>query len=204
MARRFRKNPVRKTPVRKIPTTEALTRARKIKLVLFDVDGVMTDGKLYYLHGPKGTFVESKTFHSRDGAGIRLLHLAGIKTGIITGRESQVVKHRAKELGMHYVFQGAGTKGHALEKILKKSKLKPEQICFVGDDIVNLPVLRRVGLAIAVANCQPSLRRQVHYVTRALGGEGAVREAVELILEAQGRLKEISDKIASNISSLVG
>ena len=191
-------------PLRKFPATKALSLARKIKLVLFDVDGVMTDGKLYYMPGPKGEFIESKTFHSRDGAGIRLLHLAGIQTGIITGRKSRVVEHRAKELGMSYVVQGAGTKGDALEKILKKSGLKPEQVCFVGDDIVDLPVLRHVGLAVAVANCHPSMRQQVHYLTRASGGEGAVREAVELILEAQGRLKEISESIASNRSSLVG
>ena len=186
------------------PSTKVLSLARKVKLVLFDVDGVMTDGKLYYMPGPKGEFVESKTFHSRDGAGIRLLHLAGIQTGIITGRKSRVVAHRAKELGMHYVIQGAGTKGHALEIILKKSKLKPEQVCFVGDDIVDLPVLRHVGLAVAVANCHPSLRREVHYITRTAGGEGAVRDAVELILEAQDRLKKINESIASNRSSLVG
>ena len=165
---------------------------------------MLTDGRIYYLPGKNGAFVESKTFHSRDGAGIRLLHLAGLKTGIITGRESQVVKFRAEELGIHYIYQNAGTKGSAFEEILKASRLCPEQVCFVGDDIVDLPVLRYAGLAVAVANCHPTLKRDVHYVTRALGGAGAVREAVELILEAQNLLTKISEKIASNRSSLVG
>jgi 3-deoxy-D-manno-octulosonate 8-phosphate phosphatase (KDO 8-P phosphatase) len=169
-----------------------------------DVDGVLTDGRIYYLPGKGGALVETKTFHSRDGAGIRLLHLAGLKTGIITGRESRVVKFRAQELGIHYVYQNAGTKGSAFAKILQASRLSPEQVCFVGDDIVDLPVLRQVGLAVAVANCHPALKRDVHYVTRAAGGAGAVREAVELILEAQNLLGELSEKIASNQSSLVG
>ncbi len=181
-----------------------LRRAKKVKLLLMDVDGVLTDGKIYYLPGPKGEFVESKTFHSRDGAGIRLAHLGGIKTGFITGRESGVVSHRAKELGIHYLYQAAGTKGSSLDRILKASGFQADQVCFVGDDIVDLPVLRRVGLAVAVADCDPTLRRQVHYVTRARGGAGAVRETVELILHAQNQLRKISERIASNQSSLVG
>ena len=181
-----------------------LRRAKKVRLLLMDVDGVLTDGKIYFLPGPKGGFVESKTFHSRDGAGIRLAHLGGIKTGFITGRESSVVSLRARELGIHYLYQGAGTKGTSLDRILRASGFQGHQVCFVGDDIVDLPVLRRVGLAVAVADCAPALRRQVHYVTRAVGGAGAIRETVELILQAQNLLKKIFERIASNDSSLVG
>lgn len=181
-----------------------LRRAKKVKLLLMDVDGVLTDGKIYYLPGPGGKIFESKTFHSRDGAGIRLAHLGGIETGIITGRKSRIVSHRAQELGIRYLHQGAGTKGTSLDQILEASQLQADQVCFVGDDVVDLPVLRRVGLAIAVANCDQALHRQVHYVTSAAGGAGAIRETIELILRSQNLLKTIIERIASNKSSLVG
>ncbi len=152
-----------------------------------DVDGVMTDGRIYYLPHPGGGMFETKTFHSRDGFGIRLAHEAGLKTGMITGRSSPVVAYRAKELGIHFVEQNALEKLSPYEKILAAAKLRDEQVCYVGDDIVDLPLLRRVGLAVGVGNGHPLLRRYVHYWTRQPGGQGAVGETIELILAAQGK-----------------
>jgi 3-deoxy-D-manno-octulosonate 8-phosphate phosphatase (KDO 8-P phosphatase) len=162
-------------------------RARKIKLLLMDVDGVLTDGRIYYLPRPRGGLFETKTFHSHDGLGIRLAHQAGLKTGIITGRSSPVIEHRVKELGIHFLQQNALEKLTPYEKILHAARLGDEEVCFVGDDIVDLPILRRVGLAVAVNGADEFLRRHVHYVTRRPGGLGAVRETIELILSAQGK-----------------
>ncbi len=167
------------------------TRARKIKLLLMDVDGVLTDGRIYYLPNPHGGVFETKTFHSRDGLGIRFAHEAGLKTGILSGRSSRVVEYRAKELGIHFIQEAALEKLEPFEKMLRAAGLKPEQVCFMGDDIVDLPVLKRVGLAVGVEGGHEALRRHVHYWTRRPGGLGAVRETVELILEAQGKWKAI-------------
>jgi 3-deoxy-D-manno-octulosonate 8-phosphate phosphatase (KDO 8-P phosphatase) len=168
-------------------------RARKIKLLLLDVDGVLTDGRIYYVPRPQGGLVETKTFHSRDGLGIRLAHAAGLKTGIISGRGSPIVEHRAKELGIHYVQQEALEKISPYEKILAQAGVGDREVCYVGDDIVDLPLLRRVGLAVGVGDGHPVLRRYVHYWTRARGGLGAVRETIEVILEAQGKLAHVLD-----------
>jgi 3-deoxy-D-manno-octulosonate 8-phosphate phosphatase (KDO 8-P phosphatase) len=162
-------------------------RARNVKLVLMDVDGVLTDGRIYYVPRPQGGLMETKAFHSRDGLGLRLAHAAGLKTGIISGRGSPVVEHRAKELGIHFLQQGALEKLAPYQKILRAAGLRDEEVCFLGDDIVDLPILKRVGLAVGVANGHPLLRRHVHYVTKRPGGCGAVREVLELILAAQGR-----------------
>lgn len=167
------------------------SRARKVRLLLLDVDGVLTDGRIYYLPRPQGGWTETKTFHSRDGLGIRLAHAAGLKTGIISGRGSPVVEYRARELGIHFVQQGALEKVSPYERMLCQADARDEEVCFVGDDIVDLPVLRRVGFAVGVGDGHPLLRRHVHYLTRHPGGRGAVREAIEVILEAQGKLEEI-------------
>jgi 3-deoxy-D-manno-octulosonate 8-phosphate phosphatase (KDO 8-P phosphatase) len=167
------------------------TRARKIKLLLMDVDGVLTDGRIYYLPNPHGGVFETKTFHSRDGLGIRFAHEAGLKTGILSGRSSPVVEYRAKELGIHFIQEAALEKLEPFEKMLRAAGLKREQVCYMGDDVVDLPVLKRVGLAVGVEGGHEALRRQVHYWTRRPGGLGAVRETVELILEAQGKWKPI-------------
>lgn len=169
-------------------------RARKVKLLLLDVDGVMTDGRIYYVPNPHGGIFETKTFHSRDGLGLRFAIEAGLKTGIISGRASPVVEYRAKELGLHFVQEGALEKLDPYEKILHAAGLGDEQVCYMGDDIVDLPVLRRVGLAVAVSNADEALRRHVHYWTRRPGGRGAVRETVEMILAAQGKWKAIAKK----------
>ncbi len=166
-------------------------RARKVKLLLMDVDGVLTDGRIYYVMNPRGGFYETKTFHSRDGLGIRLAHEAGIKTGILSGRSSPIVEHRAKELGIHFIQEAALEKLEPFQMILRAAGLGEEEVCYVGDDVVDLPVLTRVGLAVGVAGGHEFLRRHVHYWTKAPGGLGAVREVVELILEAQGKLKAV-------------
>lgn len=167
------------------------TRARKIKLLLLDVDGVLTDGRIYYLPSPHGGMFETKTFHSRDGLGIRFAHQAGLQTGILSGRSSPVVEFRAKELGFHFIQEAALEKLGPFQRILRAAGLKAEQVCYMGDDIVDLPVLKSVGLAVGVAGGHPALRRHVHYMTRNPAGLGAVRETVELILEAQGKWKGI-------------
>jgi 3-deoxy-D-manno-octulosonate 8-phosphate phosphatase (KDO 8-P phosphatase) len=179
-------------------TKDLRARARKIKLLLMDVDGVMTDGRIYYLpqvRGAGGTknrrMVETKTFDSRDGLGLRLAIDAGLKTGIISGRGSPVVEYRARELGIHFIVQDSLEKLLPYRTILRDAGLSDEEVCFIGDDIVDLPVLSRVGLAVGVGNGHPLLRRHVHYWTRSPGGMGAVRETIELILAAQGKLKAI-------------
>jgi len=165
------------------------TRARKIKLLLMDVDGVLTDGRFLFVPGSGGRLVETKAFHSRDGLGFRIAHQAGLKTGFITGRHSPVIEYRAKELGVHFLRQDAREKLEPYREILLKANLQDEEVCFVGDDIVDLPLLTRVGLAVSVADGHKLLRRYVHYVTRQPGGFGAVRETIELILSAQGKWK---------------
>jgi 3-deoxy-D-manno-octulosonate 8-phosphate phosphatase (KDO 8-P phosphatase) len=179
-------------------TKDVRARARKIKLLLMDVDGVMTDGRIYYLPHLRGAggvrsrrMAETKTFHSRDGLGLRFAMDAGLRTGIISGRGSPVVEYRARELGIHFVVQDALEKLLPYRTILRDQGLKDEEVGYIGDDIVDLPVLKRVGLAVGVRNGHPLLRRHVHYWTRCPGGMGAVRETIELILSAQGKLDAI-------------
>ena len=167
-------------------------RARKIKLLILDVDGVLTDGKIYFVERPDGSFYETKSFHARDGLGIRLAHKGGLKTGIITGRGSPVIEHRVKELGIEYLVQNRRDKLEPYREILRAAELGDEEVCFVGDDIVDLPLLKRVGLAIAVGNAHPLLRSHVHYWAKREGGLGAVREVIELILTAQGKWAKIA------------
>jgi len=166
---------------------ELRARARKIKLLLLDVDGVLTDGRFFYVSRPGGGLVETKMFHSRDGLGFRLAHQAGLKTGFITGRRSPTVEYRAKELGVHFLKQDAREKLAPYQEILREARLKDDEVCYVGDDIVDLPLLIRVGLAVGVADGHKLLRRHIHYMTRQPGGKGAVREVIELILSAQGK-----------------
>ena len=157
-------------------------KAAKIGLILLDVDGVLTDGGI--IIDDRG--VESKRFHVRDGQGITLLIQSGIKVGLLTGRYSNIVRRRAKELGVAIVHQGVQNKIEIYERIRRKIGLKDEQIAYVGDDILDLPVLRRAGLAIAVRDGWPGLRAEVDYVTETKGGMGAVREVSELLLKARG------------------
>jgi 3-deoxy-D-manno-octulosonate 8-phosphate phosphatase (KDO 8-P phosphatase) len=169
-------------------TTRGLSaRARKIKLLLLDVDGVMTDGRI--ILNDQG--LETKAFHVRDGRGIKLLQQAGIMVGIITGRSSEVVKVRSRELGITEVHQGAKDKLAVYDAVLSKYGLQDDQVAYVGDDDVDVPVLKRVGLAAAVADADPCVHRHVHLLTRAKGGGGAVREVVNLILNSTGQLQDL-------------
>lgn len=157
-------------------------RAAAVRLIIFDVDGVLTDGSLFY--GDDGQ--EYKAFNSLDGHGIKMLRMSGVESAIITGRTSNVVLHRAKNLNITRIFQGADDKLASYQTLLQETGLRPEQTAYMGDDIVDLPVLRRCGLAITVPGAPEPVMRQVHYVTRAPAGRGAAREACELIMRAQG------------------
>ncbi len=166
-------------------------RARGIKIVLMDVDGVLTDGKMYYIPGRGGGMVEFKAFHALDGIGLRLLNNFGIRTGVITGRESPGTEERAAQLGMTYSYLGFLSKLTPMEEILSAEGLKPSQLAYIGDDWTDIPLLRRAGLACAPANALPEVKAASHFTARKEGGLGAVREVCDLILSAQGRMKEI-------------
>lgn len=161
-----------------------LLRARLVQLLLLDVDGVLTDGSITYISGGG----EAKTFNTQDGLGIRLLQESGVAVGIITARSSEAVERRARDLQLAYCFQGTQDKLTAYEAILKKTGLRPLQTAYMGDDLMDLPILNRAGLAAAPANAVAEVRQRVHYTTERCGGSGAVREICELILEAQGNL----------------
>jgi 3-deoxy-D-manno-octulosonate 8-phosphate phosphatase (KDO 8-P phosphatase) len=164
-------------------------RARRLRVLIFDIDGVMTDGSLFYADGGE----EMKAFNVRDGLGIKLLQKAGLTAAIITGRRSKLVEQRARDLGIAHLIQGADDKAAAFAGLLSSCSVTAEQAGFVGDDIVDLPVLKRCGLAIGVADANEMLQQHVHYVTRARGGHGAVREVCELVLQAQGALERVME-----------
>jgi len=168
-----------------------LRRARRIRLLLMDVDGTMTDGGIRLLSAPDGTVAEMVVFNGQDGVALKLMRRAGLRAGMITGRGSAAVAHRARELGMDFVAEKAHEKVPALEDILSRAQVRAEEAAYMGDDLPDLAVMERVGLAVAVANATPEVKRQAHYVTRASGGGGAVREVVELILRAQGKWEDI-------------
>ena len=176
------------------PKAEVNRRARKIKLLLCDVDGVLTDGKIVLLSEGAGRARALNAFYSQDGAGLRLAQFGGIRTGIITGRASAAVTRRARELKMDFTEQNVFEKLPAFKRIIKKARVKPEEICFVGDDVTDLPLLLRVGLAVSVPNGVSEARRAAHYITKARGGEGAVREVTDLILKAQGKYDGLIDR----------
>src|SRR5437870_4995983 len=198
----------------KVPS--AASRAKKIKLLLFDVDGVLTDGKIWIFPAPAGaqqatehhapqqsgqggfglisqSMIEAKGFHAHDGTSISLARLAGIKTGIITKRISETVALRARDLKLEHVHQGVQDKRSCFEGIVKQEGLRPEEACFVGDDVIDLPAMRAAGLAIAVQNARVEVKKEAHFVTPHGGGDGALRDAVEFILKAQGKLQSVID-----------
>lgn len=160
--------------------------AKNIRLLLLDVDGVLTDGRLYY--GNQGE--ELKAFNIQDGLGIKLLQKNGIQVGIITGRSSQLLSRRANELGIELVVQGREDKLTALNEMLETNQYDMQEIAFLGDDLPDLAVIRRVGLGVAVANARPVIAQYALWQTTACGGHGAVRELAELLLSAQGKLEE--------------
>jgi 3-deoxy-D-manno-octulosonate 8-phosphate phosphatase (KDO 8-P phosphatase) len=165
---------------------DVIRRAAKIRIVLMDVDGVLTDGKLYYLPGEGGVMYETKGFNSHDGIGLHLANGAGIVTGLISGRTSPGTVERAKILNIKYVYQGLLAKEASFYEILRDAGLEPEQAAFIGDDFTDAPLMMLSGLGVAVANARSEVREAAHYVTTAAGGEGAVREAMEVIFQAQG------------------
>jgi len=188
-------------------------RAKKIKLILFDVDGVLTDGKIWIFPAPTGTqpsaleqsaehaeqggfgfrsttLIEAKGFHAHDGTAISLVRLGGIKTGIITKRISETVALRARDLKIDHVYQGIQNKAAVFAQILEKDGITAAEAAFVGDDVIDLPVMRKCGLAIAVKNARPEVKAEAHWITPHAGGDGAARDAVEYILKAQGKWKK--------------
>ncbi|MGH9477084.1 MAG: KdsC family phosphatase [Terriglobales bacterium] len=170
-------------------TPDAVARARAIRLILFDVDGVLTDGMLWYVPAGEGAngLIEVKGFSAHDGIGIALARRAGLKTGVITKRTSQSLALRARDLRMDYVRQGVDRKGEALQAIWAESGYSPEATCCMGDDIVDLPMLRAAGMAATPANARAEVRAVVHFVAPHAGGAGAARDLIEFILKAQGR-----------------
>jgi 3-deoxy-D-manno-octulosonate 8-phosphate phosphatase (KDO 8-P phosphatase) len=217
-----------------MPRLSAQARARRIKLLLFDVDGVLTDGKLYIFpapagaqpsvldqrtqdraakHGGQGGFgvhdpdsqtqrlIEAKGFHAHDGTAISLARLADIKTGLITKRISETVALRARDLRLAHVHQGIHDKRTCFDNVVKEEGIRPEEAAFVGDDLMDLPAMRAAGLAIAVKNARVEVKREAHYITPHAGGDGALRDAVEYILKAQGKWKEVVESYIGDRSS---
>lgn len=198
----------------------SIDRAKKIKVILFDVDGVLTDGSIWLFPAPSSAprstdahaqqhaeaagfgilsqnMIEAKGFNAHDGTAISLAHMGGLKAGIVTKRISETVALRARDLKLDYVFQGADRKADVLDKILADDHFREEEICYVGDDVIDLPIMRRCGLAIAVANARPQVLAIAHYTTPSRGGQGAARDAVEYVLKAQGKLDQVIETYVS-------
>jgi 3-deoxy-D-manno-octulosonate 8-phosphate phosphatase (KDO 8-P phosphatase) len=169
-------------------------RAAQIKLLLMDVDGTMTDGGVVLLSQPDGTALEIKRFDAHDGQGLTLAHTAGLQTGCITGRESPALLRRAREMKMDFIYMKQALKMPAYEEILGKAGVQDFETAFIGDDLPDIPLMRRAGLAVAVGDAVFEVKKVAHYTTQALAGRGAVREAVELILKSKGMWEEMIDK----------
>jgi 3-deoxy-D-manno-octulosonate 8-phosphate phosphatase (KDO 8-P phosphatase) len=202
-----------------------LDLARNIKLILFDVDGVLTDGSIWFFPAPSSgsratdthrqqhgdepgygiishEMVEAKGFNAHDGTAISLARMGGIKTGMVTKRISETVALRARDLRIDFLFQGAHNKSEVLDKILAQSGLREEEVAYVGDDVIDLPIMRRCGLAIAVANARPQVKAMAHWETPSRGGHGAARDAVEYILAAQGSLDKVIETYIQTRTSI--
>jgi 3-deoxy-D-manno-octulosonate 8-phosphate phosphatase (KDO 8-P phosphatase) len=179
-------------------TLSAQDRARRIKIILFDVDGVLTNGQIWIIPVPvvapdggiSSKMVEAKGYSAHDGAGVTLARLGGMKLGIITKRISETVALRARDLKLEFVYQGQAFKMQAVHKIMEQEGLTLDEIAYVGDDVIDLPVMRQCGFAVATANAREQVKAEAHYVTPNPGGEGAGRDAIEFILEAKGVLKQ--------------
>jgi 3-deoxy-D-manno-octulosonate 8-phosphate phosphatase (KDO 8-P phosphatase) len=176
-------------------TQQVTELASRIRLLLMDVDGVLTDGKLYNVPAPNsstaGSMAETKGFDSQDGIALQWLNRLGIAAGVISGRVSPATAERAQQVKFKYVYQGHTEKIPILQEIMADAKLDPSEVAYIGDDFTDVVVMRRVGLAVATANARPEVKAIAHYVTQVPGGQGAVREVVELLLKAQGRWDEI-------------
>ena len=173
-------------------TAEA--RAKNIKVLIFDVDGVLTDGQIFVVPGPDGKGIESKGFAAHDGLGITLGRLGGLRIGIITKRNSQTVAIRARDLKLEFVYQGQAHKMNAIRDILAKTGYSIDQLAYVGDDIIDLPVMRQCGLAIATDNARQQVKDIAHFITPNPGGHGAGRDAIDFILSTQGTLEQVIEQ----------
>jgi 3-deoxy-D-manno-octulosonate 8-phosphate phosphatase (KDO 8-P phosphatase) len=175
-----------------LPSPDVLARARKIKLFLMDVDGTITDGGICLISATAGAaeVTEMKVFNAQDGQGLSLAHTMGIQTGFITGRRSPAVAKRAEELKVTFVYLGQAQKTQAFEDCLKQASVSEDEVAYMGDDLPDIALARRSGLAISVADGAPELKAVCHYTTQRPGGHGAAREVIELILKAQGRWEE--------------
>src|SRR3954453_5285837 len=178
---------------------ELYSVARDVQILLMDVDGVLTDGRLYFLPGPDGKMVETKGFDSQDGIALRWLSWYHVKTGVISGRDSPATLERAQQVNMTWVFQGHIEKIPLLERIIEESKVSPRQIAYMGDDLTDIVIMRRVGLSFATANARAEVKSPANCVTLASGGSGAVREAVEVLLKARGVWDEVLKKYEVNL-----
>ena len=179
---------------------EIKSRAAHLKLLLMDCDGVLTNGRITLLEGGD----EQKSFHTRDGHGLVLLHRAGLRSGIISGRTSTAVERRARDLNIAYLRQGTWNKIEDFEDVLAEAEVEPSEVAFIGDDVTDIPLMRRCGFGIAVADATEDTRAAADYVTRLPGGFGAVREVCELILKAQGRWGELMKRYIEERESVVG
>jgi 3-deoxy-D-manno-octulosonate 8-phosphate phosphatase (KDO 8-P phosphatase) len=179
----------------------AEARAKKIKILIFDVDGVLTDGQIFVIPNAEGHGVEAKGFAAHDGLGISLGRLGGLRIGIITKRNSQTVAIRANDLKLEFVYQGQSHKMNAINDILGRTGASLDQLCYVGDDIIDLPVMRLCGLAIATANSRKEVKSMAHYVTPNPGGFGAGRDAIDFILTAQGMLEKVIEQYLDESSA---
>jgi 3-deoxy-D-manno-octulosonate 8-phosphate phosphatase (KDO 8-P phosphatase) len=180
-------------------TAEA--RAKNIKVLIFDVDGVLTDGQIFVIPNSQGHGVEAKGFSAHDGLGISLGRLGGLRIGIITKRQSQTVAIRANDLKLEFVYQGQSHKMIAIREILEKTGYTLDQLAYVGDDIVDLPVMRQCGLAIATANARQQVKSVAHFVTSNPGGFGGARDAIDFILSAQGTLEKVIEQYLDESST---
>ena len=165
----------------------AVNRAKKIKIILTDVDGILTDGRVNFYVAPDGRIEEIKSFHTQDGVGVMLCRSAGLICGIITGRRHETTVARARNLGFKYMYQGFLTKLGPLEDILKRENVTPQEVAYIGDDITDLPLLKQVGFAATVPGAVDVVKEHCHYITQRVGGDGAWREIIDFILKAQGK-----------------
>lgn len=168
---------------------EIIKKVKKLKLLILDVDGVLTDGRLFFDHNGE----EYKCFHARDGHGIKLLRETGVEVAVISGRKSNSVALRMKSLGVEYVYQGHENKIAALAEIMQKTSLNPDQVAHIGDDLLDLPVMTRVGLSIAVNDANDAVKDYADWCTKTAGGQGAVREVCDFIMQTQGTFDKILD-----------
>lgn len=172
-------------------TLDLTVLASRVKMLLMDVDGVLTDGTYYHFPDAAGNLVETKAFDSQDGIALQWLHQYGIPTGVISGRVSPATAERARQAKMVYVYQGHTEKIPILEEILADAKLDASEVAYIGDDLTDIVIMHRVGLGIATANAREEVKREAHFTTNAAGGSGAVREVIEMILKAQGKWGEV-------------